>query len=119
DWSSDVCSSDLLVVTMTAEGAQPLIDFAAQQRVAGVDARVVSLAQARELEPWLNPDITAAVYYPEDCQVQPTIATVALLAAARRRGAVSYFHHEVTGLITGKDGRVTGVRTDRADIPAA
>jgi len=108
-----------LVVTMTAEGAQPLIDFAAQQRVAGVDARVVSLAQARELEPWLNPDITAAVYYPEDCQVQPTIATEALLAAARRRGAVSYFHHEVTGLITGKDGRVTGVRTDRADIPAA
>ena len=76
-----------IVVTTTEEGAQPLIDFAGEQRASLIDARIMDLSEALEREPHLNPEITAAVYYPEDCQIQPTIATEALLAVARKNGA--------------------------------
>ncbi|RIJ51741.1 FAD-dependent oxidoreductase, partial [Clavibacter lycopersici] len=88
-----------LVVTTTDEGADPLLAFAATQRSAGVDAIPVDRRRALELEPWLNPAITAAVYYPEDAQVQPAIATEALAASARRAGAVVRTGVEVTGPI--------------------
>ncbi|WP_375001302.1 NAD(P)/FAD-dependent oxidoreductase [Aeromicrobium sp. CTD01-1L150] len=107
-----------LVVTTTEAGARPLIDFAQQQRDAQVDARVVSVAQALQHEPWLNPEITAAVHYPEDCQIQPTIATEALLASARRHGAQTYYHQEVVSLLRDAQGHAAGVRTTREDIHA-
>jgi len=78
-----------LVVATTEAGATPLLEFAASQLVAGVDAQPIGLDDALRLEPDLNPAITAAVYYPEDAQVQPVIATEALLAPARLTGRVS------------------------------
>ena len=78
-----------LVVATTEAGATPLLEFAASQLVAGVDAQPIGLDDALRLEPDLNPAITAAVYYPEDAQVQPVIATEALLASARLTGRVS------------------------------
>ena len=72
-----------LVVSTTDVGASPLLAFAASQRAAGVDAQSISIAEALHLEPDLNPAIGAAVFYPEDAQVQPAIATEALLASAR------------------------------------
>ncbi|MFF2371877.1 NAD(P)/FAD-dependent oxidoreductase [Agromyces sp. NPDC058110] len=105
-----------LVVATTDAGAQPLLDFAASQRAAGVDARPVSVDDALALEPWLNPAITAAVHYPEDAQVQPVVATEALLASARRHGAVVRTGVEVTGATRDADGRVTGVATTDGDV---
>lgn len=107
-----------IVVTTTESGAQPLINFATEQRKSLIDARVLALDEAFEREPWLNPEITAAVYYPEDCQIQPTIATEALLAVARKHGAKSFNNTEVTALIHGPSGTVEGVRTNRGDIAA-
>lgn len=78
-----------LVVATTEAGATPLLEFAASQLVAGVDAQPIGLDDALRLERDLNPAITAAVYYPEDAQVQPVIATEALLASARLTGRVS------------------------------
>ncbi|AOS63763.1 NAD(P)/FAD-dependent oxidoreductase [Actinoalloteichus hymeniacidonis] len=106
-----------LVVATTEAGAQPLIDFAAEQRAAGVDAQVVSDRQARELEPDLTPDFTAAVYYPQDCQVQPVAVGEALLASARRHGAEIRTGVEVLGGIRRRD-RLVGLRTSQGDIPA-
>ena len=107
-----------LVVTTTDEGADPLLAFAATQRAAGVDAIPVDVRRALELEPWLNPAITAAVHYPEDAQVQPAIATEALAASARRAGAVVRTGVEVTGPILDADGALRGVRTSAGDIAA-
>ena len=70
-----------IVVATTEPGATALLAFADTQRSAGVDARAVSAAEALDLEPDLNPRLTAAVHYPQDAQVQPTIATEALLAS--------------------------------------
>ena len=44
-----------LVVATTPEGAAPLLAFAAGQRDAGVDAKVISTDEARILEPDLAP----------------------------------------------------------------
>ncbi|AYY13589.1 FAD-binding oxidoreductase [Actinobacteria bacterium YIM 96077] len=107
-----------LVVATTDAGIEPLRDFAATQVAAGVDARPVTLDEARELEPDLTPSATAAVYYPEDAQVQPVIATEALLASARRSGASVLEGTEVTGGLRGADGRLSGVRTTAGDLHA-
>jgi glycine/D-amino acid oxidase-like deaminating enzyme len=107
-----------VVVATTDAGAQPLLDFAATQRHAGVDARPLTIDDALRLEPALNPAITAAVHYPEDAQVQPVIATEALLASARDRGARIRIGQTVTGPLLGDGGRITGVRTTAGEVAA-
>jgi glycine/D-amino acid oxidase-like deaminating enzyme len=107
-----------LVVATTAAGAGPLLDFADKQRGAGVDARPLSVDEALRLEPELDPGLHAAVLYPEDAQVQPLIATEALLASARRRGVTVRLGAEVTGPLLGRNGSLAGVRTTAGDVPA-
>lgn len=98
-----------LVVSMTGGGAQPLLDFASAQRAAGVRSEVVTTAEALTLEPHLSPALTAAVYYPDDAQVQPVIATQALLASARRAGARIETGTEVLGAVRDQGGSIAGV----------
>lgn len=107
-----------LVVATTDAGAQPLLDFAAGQRTAGVDARPVDVRDALLLEPSLNPAVTAAVHYPEDAQVQPVIATEALLASARLAGATVVENTTVVGGIVDPAGALVGVTTSRGDFVA-
>lgn len=107
-----------LVVATTAPGAQPLLDFAEGQRGAGVDARPITNSEAFGLEPDLNPAITAAVYYPEDCQVQPAIATEALLSSARLNGARVLTNTRVTGPILSAHGELVGVTTSKGELRA-
>lgn len=106
-----------LVVATTESGAAPLLAFAASQRGAGVDAQPVSMAQALELEPDLNPDARTAVYYPEDAQVEPVVAAEALLASARAHGAQVRQGTEVTGAVLDLRGAIVGVRTATEEIP--
>lgn len=107
-----------IVVATTEAGAAPLLAFAGSQRAAGVDARELGVADAIALEPELNPRITAAVHYPEDAQVQPVIMTEALLASARRSGAVVHTGVEVIGALRDASGRISGVRTSAGEISA-
>lgn len=107
-----------LVIATTEAGAQPLHDFAETQRGAGVDARVVTAAEARELEPDLGPLVEAAVFYPEDSQVQPAIATEALMASARLHGARVTENTPVLGALRDSGGALCGVRTTGGDLLA-
>lgn len=99
-----------LVVATTEAGAVALRDFADAQRAAGVRAEELGDDRVRDLEPDLTPNRTAAVLYPEDMQVQPVVATEALLAAARRQGARVLQGIEVTGPVLDR-GRLVGVDT--------
>lgn len=101
-----------LVVATTDTGADALAMFAEAQRASGVDAVPVPPAEARALEPLLTDGITAAVLYPEDAQLQPVLAAVALLAAVRARGGDVLAHHRALGVAT-RGGAVCGVRTAR------
>lgn len=107
-----------LVVATTPAGAGPLLAFAESQRAAGVDARVISVADAHELEPDLAPWIEAAVHYPEDAQVQPTIATDALMSSARLFGARVLENTTVLGPIFDSAGALTGLVTSAGELRA-
>jgi D-hydroxyproline dehydrogenase subunit beta len=106
-----------LVAATTDAGAAALLEFAASQRTAGVTAEVVDDGRAHDLEPDLTRDLTAAVFYPQDAQVQPVIATEALLAAARRHGARVSQGVEVLGPVL-SHRTITGVRTSAGTLPA-
>jgi len=105
-----------IVVATTEAGAQPLLDFAAGQRAAGIDARPMSAEELIAAEPSITRASTAAVHYPEDAQVQPVIATEALLASARRAGAVVRTGVAVTAALHDAAGRLVGVRTTAGDV---
>ena len=99
-----------IVVATTATGAGSLREFAADQRGAGVRAEPLDAKALAEAEPHLTRDVTAAVHYPEDAQVQPAGAATVLLAAARRAKATVRTGCEVRGAVTSA-GRITAVRT--------
>ena len=107
-----------LVVATTSAGARLLLDFAASQRTAGVDARVIDTDEARRLEPDLGPLAEAAVHYPEDAQVQPAIATEALIASARGFGARVLENTPVLGAVHDSAGALVGIRTPTGHIRA-
>lgn len=71
------------LVVATAHG-DALLEFAARQRAVGVRAEVVT--NPHDYEPDLTRDLEAAVFYPDDAQLQPVLAATTLLAAVRKRG---------------------------------
>ncbi|MFE5668794.1 NAD(P)/FAD-dependent oxidoreductase [Streptomyces niveus] len=105
-----------IVVATTAEGAEGLRRFADTQRAAGVRAEAMDSDALTAAEPFLTERRTAAVYYPDDAQVQPAGAATALLADALRAGARLRTGHEVRGAVV-RGGRLTALRT--ADGPVA
>lgn len=106
-----------LIVAATDAGAQNLVELAARQRAAGIEARSVAAGGIRDYEPHIAPDLVGATFYPQDCQVQPMLMAAHLIRLARRRGATLWTGTEVTALLRAGD-RVTGVATTRGDIHA-
>jgi glycine oxidase len=74
----------------------------------GVGVAWIDRAAALDLEPALNPEIRAALYYPEDHQVMPRALARALARAGVDLGAVLREGAGVDRLLTEGD-RVTGV----------
>ncbi|WP_329048972.1 FAD-binding oxidoreductase [Amycolatopsis sp. NBC_01488] len=98
-----------IVVATTEAGAHALKAFAAEQVEAGVRVDPLSTVDLVAAEPALTREVTAAVRYPEDAQVQPAAATLALLGSALAHGARLRIDTEVTGAVV-RGGRITGVR---------
>ncbi|MEV7619775.1 FAD-dependent oxidoreductase [Microbacterium sp. NPDC089321] len=97
-------------------GADALQRFADSQRGIGIRADVLDERALRAAEPHLAPDIALGVHYPDDAQVQPSLATQAMLARARHLGAQLRIT-EVTGAVVDAD-RVRGVLTPTGRIDA-
>lgn len=104
------------VVVAFGAGAGALEEFAATQRAIGIRAVPVSAAELRELEPHLSDAVDAGVHYPDDAQVQPSLATQAMLAHALRLGA-EFRIAEVIGA-RHAHGRITGVDTSDGVVEA-
>ena len=100
-----------LVVATSGAGLAALARFAAGQRAAGVQTVTVGADRLPDHEPNLAPDLFGGVLYPQDMQVQPVLAAVSLLAAARSLGATVVRGEEVVSAERGPDGRITAVRT--------
>ncbi|MEU4525242.1 FAD-dependent oxidoreductase [Amycolatopsis sp. NPDC024027] len=97
-----------IVVATTEAGAGALLAFAEAQAAAGVRTERLDAADVAAAEPALTRELTAAVRYPEDAQVQPAAAALALLGSALRHGARLRTEAEVTGAQV-RGGRITGV----------
>ncbi|MEU9112336.1 FAD-binding oxidoreductase [Streptomyces sp. NPDC048483] len=106
-----------LVVASGEGGAAALRDFAGRQARAGVRAEEVPGDRLTDLEPHLAPGLASGVHYPQDAQVQPALAAAHLLRAGGDRVRLR-LGEEVTGLLTGADGRVRGVRTPAGEVHA-
>ncbi|HLI06533.1 MAG TPA: glycine oxidase ThiO [Ktedonobacteraceae bacterium] len=71
--------------------------------------------EARRQEPLLSPEISAAIYVPEESQIQAPELVKAYAVAAARRGARIYEHTEVVGLQQDHD-KITAILTMQGQI---
>ncbi|MET9069483.1 NAD(P)/FAD-dependent oxidoreductase [Streptosporangium sandarakinum] len=107
-----------LVVAEDDEVLAALTALAAGQ---GVEHTVVEAGRLTDYEPHLAPGFAGGVFYPQDAQVQPMLAAATLLREGARGAGGGTLSLRTGVTVTGflRDGeRVTGVRTDRGDIPA-
>ena len=94
--------------------------FESWQRLAaeyGLDTRILSATELRDVVPSLTLAARGGMYTPSDGQADPTRVTAAFCMAARRLGARIYEHCAVTGVEAG-GGAVRGVNTERGTIMA-
>ncbi len=105
------------VVFMAGEAdAQALTATVAMQQRLGIDARVLSAAQLKELEPELASDgLACGAYEPGGGYADPALAATSYAAAAERAGVELVRKTEVTGLSMDR-GRITGVLTSAGPI---
>ncbi len=73
--------------------------------------------EARRREPLLSPDISAAIYAPQEAQISAAHVVQAFAQAARNSGAHLYSHQEVSG-IQQQHSKVTGVYTTTGEVIA-
>ncbi len=106
-----------LVVAADDGQAAGLRRFAAEQRNAGLTADEVAGEDLHALEPHLAPDLVLGVHYPQDAQVQPVLASAALLRRARELGASVVPRAEVTAIGLDGDGQIASVTTTRGTFP--
>ena len=70
--------------------------------------------EARQLEPLLSPDLCAAIYVPEESQIDASSLVKSLSLAAINQGASFYSHSKIIGIEQHKT-KVTGVYTSLGD----
>jgi glycine/D-amino acid oxidase-like deaminating enzyme len=95
-----------------------LRDLAERQRAAGVEVTALDPEGLRDAEPRIAPGLAGGAFYPQDSQVQPMKAALALLARARRGGAQVVGGADVLSLQRGRDGAVARLVTSRGPVAA-
>ena len=101
--------SGSLSIALTGERMEEMKRGASMARAFDVDVEVISISEAKKLNPFLNlSDAIGAVFIPKDGQADPANITQALAKGARKYGARIIEGVKVTA-ISCKDGRVTGI----------
>jgi D-hydroxyproline dehydrogenase subunit beta len=83
----------------------------------GVTGEVLDVDALRREEPHVAPDLPGGVLYPGDAQLEPRLATAALVRAAAAQGAEIALGEPVEAIVRGADGRATAVKTAGETIP--
>src|SRR3954447_11317962 len=105
---------------VVAETADELIASAERARVLagfGVAGEVLDAAALRREEPHSAADLPGGVLYPADAQLEPRLATAALVRAAVARGATLATGEAVERIVRGRGGLATAVETASGSIP--
>ena len=96
----------------------PMETSVALQRSVGIETRLVSPSDMREIEPRLQTeDLVAGCYEPDSGYCNPAETAQGFARAARERGARVLEEAEALAVLT-EGSRVTGVRTTRGEILA-
>jgi D-hydroxyproline dehydrogenase subunit beta len=99
------------VVLASDDASRPgLLYLAVRHREVGLTVQIAEQRELRTLEPYLAHDLELGAFYPDDAQVQPVLASSALLAEARSMGAEVRGGVELVGIELDTSGRVAGVR---------
>ncbi len=107
-----------VTVARTADRMTALRRTEATAQAYGIECELISASEAASLYPLLRTDdLVGAIWLPGDGRADPVDLTAALARGARRRGAVIAERVRVTG-VGSRDGRVTGVVTDRGEVEA-
>ena len=89
------------------------------QQTQGIDSRLISPQEAKEIEPRLNvDDLTAACWEPDAGYADPSQTTQGFAGAAREMGVRVMEETQVTGIRMNGD-RVTAVETNKGTIETA
>ena len=89
-----------------------------QRRSSLFQGRMISTAEARDMQPGLSPNIAGALYCPDDGDSNPIKWTYALLRGCKRQGVKVMRDTEVLGFDTGEGNQITGVVTSLGLIRA-
>src|SRR3954452_11858678 len=84
----------------------------------GVEGEVLDADALRREEPYAAHDLPGGVLYPGDAQLEPRLATAALVHGAVRLGAQLVTDVAVKSILRGADGRATGVETNAGHVGA-
>ena len=116
--ATGIIDTGSIQLAITRDKAEEMRRGVHMARSFGVEAHEISPAEVKRHWPLAAvEDLAAAFYFPNDARVNPTDVTQALARGARQNGVRIFEHTKVTG-IEQRDGRVTGVRTERGDIEA-
>ncbi len=102
-----VDETDGLFISLPEDDLAYQATFVKACQEAGIRADIIDPAEARVLEPAVNPELIGAVRIP-DASVDPFMLTTANVLDARLHGADVLTYHEVVSLIV-EQGRVVGV----------
>lgn len=100
--------TDGLFITLPEDDLSYQDTFIAACHAAGINAKEIDPAQARLLEPAVNPALTGAVRVP-DASIDPFRLTAANVHDAQLHGAHVLTYHEVVDLVI-NNGRVQGIK---------
>ena len=99
-------------VVVARHDSSALMKLAEHQRAAGVTAERVNSAELHKLEPYLHPDLSEGVFYPQDAQCQPMLAAARIIQTVLARGGQLVSQARVTGFEI-SENTIKGVVTSR------
>lgn len=99
----------LLMLFKTSETEKEEIEAAKLANQCGIEARVLSLAEAQHLEPVVKLDARGAVYFPGDAHMNPRLLTRKLMEHVKAKG-VAIFSNTAIEDFEIKGDRVNGIR---------
>lgn len=106
-----------LKLAYTEEEMAHFESWAKEARDLGLDTRVISASEVKELVPALEGPFLGGVYTPSDGQAEPRKGTEAMARAAEENGAELYSHRSVEGFRV-EGGVIKEVLTDQGGIEA-
>ena len=107
-----------VVVAHDAAQLAALRELGRRQAAAGVEVTPLDPDGLRAAEPRIAPGLAGGAFYPQDSQVQPMKAALALLARARRDGARVVSGADVLAATRGAGGEVTALITSQGRVTA-